>query len=59
MLKILKFLYGFGFLMFRGRIKSDVVVVHSVIQIKNVQFPEWCKISLIDSTNLKKSNLWQ
>ena len=38
--------------MFRGCIRSDVVVVHSLIQIKNMQFPEWSKSSLKDSTNL-------
>ena len=45
--------------MFRGCIRSDVVVVHSLIQIKNMQFPEWWKSSLKDSTNLKERNLWQ
>ena len=39
--------------MFRGCIRSDVVVVHSLIQIKNVQFPESLKIPLEDSKNLK------
>ena len=41
MLKILKFLCGSRFLMFRECIRIDVVVVHSLIQIKNMQFPQW------------------
>ena len=52
MLKILKFLYGFRFLMFRGCIQSDVVVVHG---LKNMQFAEWWKSPLKDFSNLKKS----
>ena len=29
------------FLMFRGRIRSDVVVIQNLIQTKNMQFPKW------------------
>ena len=36
MSKISKFLYGS-----RGCILSDVVVVHILIEIKNMQYPEW------------------
>ena len=57
MLKILKFLYGSLFLMFRGCIRFDVVVVRSLIQIKNILFTKWWKRPLKDSTNLKKRNL--
>ena len=42
--------------MFRGCIQSDVVVVHSIIQTKNMQLPEWSKSPLKDTTNLKKRN---
>ena len=35
MLKTLKFFYGLRSLMFSGCIRSDVVVVRSLIQIKN------------------------
>ena len=38
MLKTLKFFYGLRSLMFSGCIRSDVVVVRSLIQIKNMQF---------------------
>ena len=40
MLKILEVLYGSRFPMFRGYIQSDVMVVHSVIHIKNLHSPE-------------------
>ena len=40
MLKTLKFFYGLRSLMLSGCIRSDVVVVRSLIQIKNMQFPE-------------------
>ena len=39
--------------MFRECIQSDVVVAHSLIQIKNLQFPEWWKRPLKDSADLK------
>ena len=45
--------------MFRGCIQSDLVVLHSVIHIKNLPSPEWLKCLLKDSPNLKKCSLWQ
>ena len=41
MLKILKFLYGSHSLLLRGRIRFDVVVVHGLLEMKNMQFSEW------------------
>ena len=52
MLKILKFLYGSRFLMFKRFIRSDVAIVHSLIQIKNMQFPEWCKSQEVGCTKI-------
>ena len=47
------------FLCLEDVFESDVVVVHSLLQMKNIQFPEWWKSPLKDSTNLKKRNLSQ
>ena len=44
MLRILRVLYGFRFLMFRSCIPSDVVVVvvvDIVRHFKTLQFPKW------------------
>ena len=49
---ILKVFYGF-------RILSDVVVFHSVMRFKTLQFPKWRKSILRDSTDLHKRNLLQ
>ena len=41
MLRSLKILDSFGFLMFRLYFQSDLVVAHGLIQIKNLEFPEY------------------
>ena len=47
---MLKVLYDFGFLMFRECIQCDMVVIHMVINFKNLLFPELGKSLLLDST---------
>ena len=37
----------------------DVVVVHSVIHFKTLQFPKWLERFLQESKNSNKGHLWQ
>ena len=55
LLKILKFLYGSHSLLFRGCIRFDVVVVHGLLEMKNMQFSEWWKKSFETLLKLKET----